>query len=125
MCSIKKINVCADELEVKKRIVNWKTVTEKNIKGRDFESVLPRIIDRGYRGTLLSQILAMPKKNPITFADAVRLAGQKQIEAEIGHEKGQYFWYAAHFVDWISSLGYHIELSGDEFEPYVVSNKVA
>jgi hypothetical protein len=42
-----------------------------------------------------------------------------------GFKPGECHWYFDHFVEWVSSLGYQIELAGDEFEPYPVADKVA
>lgn len=71
----------------------------------------------------------MPKKELITFDDAVRLLNAKQSECfnagSFGDSPGQYGWYDLHFVSWISSLGYHIELTGDEFESYSMGDKAA
>ena len=77
-------------------------------------------MDRYYGYTLLSRILAMKKQTPISLESAIQSlidheegahrAGRK------GMEPGHMFWYGLNFVDWISSVGYHIELTGDDFE---------
>lgn len=57
------------------------------------------------------------------------MASQKSSEAfdahRLGYEPGECNWYFKNFVEWISSLGYHIELTGDEFEPYIKADKTA
>lgn len=62
----------------------------------------------------------MPKKNPISYEQAINLIADKKNEAFIhkdyGTKPGQYFWYSENFVAYISDLGFHIELSGDEIE---------
>jgi len=77
----------------------------------------------------MARILAMTKKQPIEFVQAVRLAITKYDEAMdarcLGHAPGQAFWYHAHFVEWISSLGYHIELTGEEFESYAMTDQLS
>ncbi|MGE4132742.1 MAG: hypothetical protein AB7F86_13950 [Bdellovibrionales bacterium] len=111
-----------------KQFVKWKTVLELNVMGRHFESELPTVLERRYRGTLLDSILSMPMKNGITFEIAVRMTGEKMSAAfeskRLGREPGHYNWYLNNFIGWISDQGYHIELTGDEFETYIMSNKV-
>ncbi len=103
-----------------KHCLVWKEVKCKNVKGNLVRIELPKLIANAYRGTLVSQILAMPRQAPLSFDAAVNLTFEKQMEAftsgQVGKEPGQFSWYFGHFVEWISSLGYHIELSGDEFE---------
>ncbi len=64
----------------------------------------------------------MERKNPILFMDAAALAQEKYLDARRagrrGYAPGRTDWYTDGFIDWISSLGFHIELSGDEFELY-------
>lgn len=112
-----------------KHLLVWKQVKCRDIHGRPVWLQAPEVIAGHSRGTLASQILSMPKKNPISFEDAINLVVDRQKEVfvtgQIGQEPGQYCWYYDHFVEWISSLGYHIELSGDEFEPRVLSSLVS
>ena len=105
-----------------KQCVNWKMVVCKNVDGNDYQAEFPFYIDRKYRGTLLSNIFAMPMKTPLQFDDAVRMAAEKFCGSEIGHNRGENLWYIENFVQWISELGFHIELTGNEFEPIVRSN---
>ena len=108
-----------------KRYVNWKPVTCTSPDGRKYQAELPSIIELRYRGTLLARILEMPKKRPISLDDAVRMAGRKYVDTkEIGHARGENHWYFDCFVEWISEIGYHIELTGDEFDAPVLSDKV-
>ena len=94
-------------------------VKHKDIYGGTIEIETPESLDITYRGTLLSRILSMPVKTPIPFDDAIRLVAEKHTEAfdhsRFGDAPGQYGWYSNNFIEWISSLGYHIELTGDEF----------
>lgn len=58
----------------------------------------------------------MPRKNPLSFEQAIVLAHQK-YHAELDNRKfAKAFWYTDNFIEYISNLGFHIELSGDEFE---------
>jgi hypothetical protein len=97
--------------------------------GRMVYLEIPRIFDIRHRGTLLSKILAMPIKEPMAFEDAIRIADAKQSECftacSFGDEMGQYGWYELHFVDWISNLGYHIEITGEEFESFTLGDQVS
>lgn len=106
-----------------KQCLRWKQVWCKPLKGPDVPVALADRIDLGYRGTLLPRILAMPEKQAISLDDAIQMTNSKLNEAFMaelfGDKPGQYGWYMNHFVDWISSLGYHIELTGDEFGAYI------
>ena len=57
------------------------------------------------------------------------MAWEKRGEAfnaqKFGSDYGHYGWYSEHFVEWISSLGYHIELTGDEFDVLAPSQQPA
>ena len=111
-----------------KQCTRWKPFKDLNIRGSEFDCEFPDLLNCVYRGQLISSILAMAKKTPITFEQAARMAWRKHSEAidenRFGSEPGQCFWYTESFVQWISELGYHIELSGDEFEPYLMSDKL-
>lgn len=71
----------------------------------------------------------MPRGTPISFEEAAGLATAGSIEAfqagRIGYEPGECGWYKKNFVEWITSLGYHIEITGDEFEAYAMTDKLA
>lgn len=112
-----------------RHLVKWKPIKCKDVRGSDIDLDIASSIDIRYQGALLSCIVAMPKRHPISFADAIRLLSDKQTEAFdarlFGVQPGEYSWYGDHFVEWISSLGFHIELTGDEFESYTLSDKVA
>jgi len=101
-----------------KQFVRWKPV--KGIRHQAGDPTIPDIIDNACRRTLIARILSMEKKTPLTFEKAVHMAKKTSREAffegRMGTDTGQSFWYLSNFVDWISSLGYHIELTGDEFE---------
>ncbi len=109
-----------------KQCLHWKKVKCKSVAGEPVWIELPKIIAGESRGTLLSQILAMPKKSPLSFAEAINLVAEKQKEAFLagrgGRGPGQYSWYYGSFVEWITSLGFHIELTGDEFEAYATTS---
>src|SRR6185312_8359651 len=111
-----------------KQCVKWKPVRKTNIVGREFDSEIPSVLDTRYRGTLLATILAMPKKNDLSFDQAIRMISVKLGESfdarQFGYLPGQYNWYLSHFAEWISEQGYHIELTGDEFESYALSDNV-
>lgn len=63
----------------------------------------------------------MAKKTPISFEAAINFVSDKQRDAfaagQIGRNPGQYLWYQHNFIEFISDLGYHIEITGDEFDP--------
>jgi hypothetical protein len=111
------------------QFVFWKPFKTKNVKGKDISLELPQLIDRENNRNLLSKILNMPKNTPLGFNEAIAMvyeAQRQQFDASnFGSAPGQYGWYAENFVDWISSLGYHIELTGDEFEATVAQEHVA
>lgn len=92
----------------------------KNDRGTDDSCSLPAVIDQRYRGALLDEILAMPRQIPISLESAMRLADKKMGEAffdgKIGREPGENAWYQYNFVRFISDSGFHIELTGDEFD---------
>jgi hypothetical protein len=117
----------ADARDMDRQIFYWKPICDKNVLGEDFASQVPDLIARYYRGGLLERILEMPQKEPIPFESAVRLASGKHFEAfeanRMGYKPGECNWFFKYFVEWISSLGYHIELTGDEFEPYLKADK--
>lgn len=112
-----------------RQFLYWKPVWEKNVRGEDFLSNVPDIIANRYRGTLLERILNMAPKHPISFELAAKLAGKRFFEASrahrFGYEQGECHWYFNNFVEWISEQGYHIDLTGDEFEPYLTTNKLS
>jgi hypothetical protein len=114
---------------MKHQIVNWKHVKCKGFYGDDVNLPIAFVLEARYRGTLLSSILSMPPKRPLSFDDAMRMLSDKQSEAfkagQYGDEPGHYGWYMLHFVEWISSLGYHIEITGEEFEAQSMTDKLA
>ena len=71
----------------------------------------------------------MPQGKPISFEKAANLVCDKFMEAfdarRIGIEPGECIWYYQNFVEWISSLGYHIEISGDEFEAVAMTDQLS
>ncbi len=98
----------------------WNHTIGKDIRGEDFADPLPDLIASAYRGRLAVEIINMPTRNPISFEQAISLIGSKMESASqirnLGYKKGQYHWYIHNFVNVISDLGYHIVLSGEEFE---------
>lgn len=100
-----------------KQFVKWHTISIKNRKGEYCESDFPDLIDRVYHGELVSRILSMPPKKPIGFEDAIRKAESKWFAAIFGGRMDDAQIYLQQFVEWISDRGYHIVLTGDEFEP--------
>lgn len=100
-----------------KQLVKWKAVTLQNRAGEFFDAEIAKSIEYYYRGTLISKILEMPKKTPVSFLNAVRVAGQEYFQSDkVGDARFETEWLLSHFVEWISELGFHIELTGDEFE---------
>lgn len=102
------------------QLLKWKPVIVKNHRGIEEPGELQDRISEVYRGRLFDAIQSMPRKTPITFERAVRLTNDAGREAfnqmRLGINRGQCSWYHMNFVEWISDLGYHIELTGDEFE---------
>lgn len=109
-----------------KQIVLWKRTTCTTDRGTDVNLEMGELIDRHCRRTLLSQILKMPPKKSISFNDAARMLDIKLFECfkagEYGNKRGQYHWYTQNFVPWISEQGFHIELTGDEFDLYAMTS---
>ncbi len=70
----------------------------------------------------------MKIQTPISLDDAIDLMHAHENEARAagrkGAEPGHLCWFSYNFVEFIANLGYHIELTGDEFEPYSYSDKV-
>lgn len=56
----------------------------------------------------------------MTYEEAIMLFDDRYNSAfqarDFGSKPGQCAWYFYHFVQYVSELGYHIELTGDEFE---------
>ena len=112
-----------------KHWVKWKKVQTLTVAGDVFLSGFPDMLDIRYRGTLLPSIIAMSKKTPISFDGAVVMTQSKYFAA-IGQKKygmtfGEANWFIGHFLEWISNQGYHIELTGDEFEHSAVVDKTS
>lgn len=101
--------------------VRWKAVECKDVAGKSILTEYPQEIDQWCKGTLLSQIISMPKQTPISFATAINLIVEIQKEE---WEAGRFdripnflSWHLRNFTQWLVAIGYHIELTGDEFEP--------
>jgi len=108
---------------VNRNLTRWKEV---KTNARDGSVILldrARILDKIYQGNLLLNIVRMPDKKPLSFESALEILECKLAECfsagNIGHKPGQYNWYLEHFIEYISDLGYHIELTGDEIESVV------
>jgi hypothetical protein len=111
-----------------RNVVKWKSVNCKCRQGQSAQLNYAEIIDIRYRGTLLPRILSMQYKTPISFESAIQMLSEKQSEAfaagRFGDNPEQYGWYDLNFLDWLSVLGYHIELTGEEFETYALTDKL-
>lgn len=109
-----------DAIGMQPHIAIWKDVIIEKGTPADGPDMLPTLIYLDTKAKLLSQIVRMPKAHPISFEDAVRFVEKKWCAAfdakNFGSEPGGMTWYTTNFVEYISSLGFHIELSGDEFE---------
>jgi hypothetical protein len=110
---------------VKRNFALWKPVRCANPQGEWIDLGWARVIDKAYKGTLLTKILEMPRQRPISFEDAINLIEERKEQAfkekDYGMKPGQYGWYIYNFVQYLSDLGYHIELTGDEIESYPVA----
>lgn len=65
---------------------------------------------------LLTAIENMPRQKPIKLEDAIWLAATEAhriFSTQGGTETGDFL---LNWLKWINSLGYHIELTGNEFE---------
>jgi hypothetical protein len=107
----------------KHNCLKWKQVLRINEHGTVFCTSMPNAIDASYSGTLASRILSMAKMKPISLRAAMSIVAEEQKEAfkagNFGPEPGHFGWYADNFVEYISALGFHIELTGDEFEEQI------
>jgi hypothetical protein len=66
----------------------------------------------------------MKKLVPISFEKAISLVNERWQQAHRAKRRDTINWLQQNFVEWISSQGYHIELTGDEFEPLLISDKL-
>jgi hypothetical protein len=98
------------------QIVHWHPIKSTNMYGEPCPTNLARIIDTHYRGQLLHKANAMPKKTPISFEDAIRMADVRIFKADTEHVARLYYQYVPTFLDWLSEEGFHIEFTGDEFD---------
>jgi hypothetical protein len=102
------------------QLVRWKAVECKDVAGKSILSDYPSEIDKLLNGTLLSQIVSMPKQTPIYFNAAINLVIEYQKEEWESGRMVRYpnfwSWHLRNFISWHIALGYHIELAGDEFE---------
>ncbi|MGE4132238.1 MAG: hypothetical protein AB7F86_11410 [Bdellovibrionales bacterium] len=105
---------------VNRNFALWKSIERKNQNGDWVSSNWGTTIDCHYQGRLLVEILSMPTKLPISFERAVCILAEKKDDAlrsgDLGTKPGQFYWYSANFVSYISDMGFHIELTGDEIE---------
>ncbi len=112
--------VGSDTIIMTKHCLIWNATISQNVRGEDYATQLPDIIAKIYGGKLMSEILNMRSKNPISFEKAIHLLHVKIQNArkanKLGYQKDEYHWYFHNFVQVISDLGFHIELSGEEFE---------
>lgn len=97
-----------------RQCVFWRPIILKSVRGEDFVSHTADIIADLYRGKLITEIQKMPRKRSITFEDAVRLVHDEQTKVWPDAEK--YHSMYEQFVQHVSDLGFHIDLTGDEFE---------
>ena len=58
----------------------------------------------------------MEKKMPISFEGAVRIAERQYAKSDIFTERDQMKKCTQQFIEFISEQGFHIALTGDEFE---------
>lgn len=70
---------------------------------------------------LLQQIQAMPRKRPVSVQEGWRMMIQEvHRQVDLGNNEpdiqGHSNWLFANTVLWLSQQGYHVELTGDEFE---------
>ncbi len=85
---------------------------------------MPDMLQVAYRGTLLSRILGMAKGTPVTFERGIQLFHQEWLRAFQDGDIPKTQWLTENFFEWFADLGCHIELTGDEFEPFFDTSKV-
>ncbi len=108
------------------RLVHWKVDKAITcVRGPEACLTLLKEIDGNYRGTLLSRILKMKKQNPILLEEAIQLMIDSETEAKNSGQNhcefGGVLYFSFNFIEWLSRIGYHVELTGDEFELYAIS----
>ena len=101
---------------MKRHLLYWFPIVDHDVHGKPYACELPDLIDASCGRTLLSDAIGMPKKEPISFENAVRRLSDEQLIAFYGHDYQRHDWLEENFVNWISEQGYHIEFTGDEFE---------
>ena len=101
---------------MKKHLLYWFPVVDQNIYGKPIASELPELVDIACGRTLLADAIRMPKKTAVTFEEAIRMLSAERMFAFYGHDFEFLNWLDENFVKWISEQGFHIELTGDEFE---------
>src|SRR4051812_30976652 len=69
-----------------KHCLVWKDV--KNVVGEPVRLSVPEIAANYYHGTLVAQIQAMPRKQPMSFEVAINLIAEKQKEALLAGQVG-------------------------------------
>ncbi len=104
-----------------KGFFKWRPVRLLTVYGSEYlEDELPGVVDSYYKGELIARILEMNRGTPISFHQALNMASDAHIQAfdsgRSGHEKGESIWHYSHFLEFISEQGFHIELTGDEFD---------
>jgi hypothetical protein len=91
--------------------VLWKPFPSSRHDGTP--GIMPGGIDEN--GKELQQILAMPKKKPIGYGIAITMFWHSVCdfldEGNVDDAPAP-----SSFVQWVSDQGYHIELTGDEYE---------
>lgn len=98
----------------------WRKFNGVSYLGKEPGRFAP-FLPKGSPELLLRQILRMPKGKPISYEEACRMVqaeGHVQIkagnnEAEV---RGSSNWLTQHWVEWLSQKGFHIELTGEEFD---------
>lgn len=103
------------------QVVYWHPIKRQSFMYPDREEEFP-VLGTGESGwVLLQQVQQMPPGNPISFADATKLAfkeihRQMRLDNMLADDPSSSTWILTHTVEWVSRQGYRIELTGDEFE---------
>lgn len=50
---------------------------------------------------------------------------EARAAGRIGCEPEELMWYSCNFVEWLSEIGHHIELTGDEFDMFHLPDRFA
>lgn len=96
----------------------WREFNYIDVFGRDMQN--SPYFPQNSGTLLLHQVMTMPKKKPISMQDACMMASFENCRLYRFNTPERLdprsLGFMNRWVQWISEQGYHIELTGDEFE---------